>query len=69
MKPTPTTHQQYAVPPTRFRAQATGCGNARSTSEAQGAARAAEVVQAMPDAQRKALAPSQGYPTPGAARD
>jgi hypothetical protein len=69
MKATSTTHQQYAVPPTRFRAQATGCGNARSTSEATGAARAAEVVQAMPDAQRKALAPSQGYPTPGAARD
>lgn len=69
MKATPDTHQQYAVPPTRFRAQATGCGNARSTSEATGAVRAAEVVQAMPEAQRKALAPAQGYPTPGGGRD
>ena len=69
MKATPTTHQQYAVPPTRFRAQATGCGNARSTSEVTGAARAAEVVQAMPEAQRAAVAPAQGYPLPGAPRD
>lgn len=69
MKATPTTHRQYAVPPTRFRNQATGVSPCRETSEAQGAARTAAVVQAMPEAQRKALAPAQGYPTPGGGRD
>lgn len=69
MKATPDTHQQYAVPPTRFRNQATGISPCRSVSEAQGAARTAEVVQGMPEAQRKALAPAQGYPTPGGGRD
>lgn len=57
-----TTGPAYAIPPQRFRAQATGCSPVTSVSEAQGAARAAHVVECMPGAQKKAIAPAQGYP-------
>lgn len=66
MKPdTTSTHQQYAVPPQRFRAQATGVGNTVQMSAATGAMRADCVVGAMPAAQRAAIASSEGYPVGG----
>lgn len=57
-----TTCPADAIPPQRFRNQATGCSPARDLSAAEGAARAARVVECMPASQKRALAPAQGYP-------
>lgn len=57
-----TTGPADAIPPTRFRAQATGCSPCVEESAMQGAARAAEVVASMPAAAKRAVAPAQGYP-------
>ncbi len=57
-----TTGPADVVPPTRFRNQATGISPVRSISEMQGAMRTARVVECMPGAVKKALAPAQGYP-------
>jgi hypothetical protein len=53
---------QRAIPAQRFRDQATGVGNTRAMSESTGAARAAQVVECMPAAAKRAVAPAQGYP-------
>jgi hypothetical protein len=57
-----TTGPADALPPTRFRNQATGCSPVRAISEMQGAARSARVVECMPGAVKRAVAPAQGYP-------
>ena len=58
-----TTHKPRAVDPAQFRAQATGVGQTRGASLLTGAARATEVVEHMPPAQRRAVPPAEGYPT------
>lgn len=58
------THKARAVPPDRFRAQATGIGQSRSASEMTGAMRAAEAVEHMPPSQRRAVPAVEGYPAP-----
>lgn len=62
-----TTHKPRAVDPAQFRAQATGVGQTRGASLLTGAARATEVVEHMPPAQRRAVPPAEGYPTRDAA--
>lgn len=57
-----TTAPADAVPPVRFRSQATGCSPVRAISEAQGLARAERVLECMPGQVKKAIAPAQGYP-------
>lgn len=51
-----------AIPPTRFRDQATGTANTRALSEAEGQVRARHVVECMPAQAKRAVAPAQGYP-------
>ena len=58
-----TTHKPRAVDPAQFRAQATGVGQTRGASLLTGAARATEVVEHMPPAQRRAVPAAEGYPT------
>lgn len=58
------THKPRAIDPQRFRAQATGITSCQSGSEASGAMRAAEVVEHMPPAQRRAVPLAEGYPAP-----
>ncbi len=50
-----------AIPPVRFRNQATGISPCIEEREEQGAARAARVVSCMPPATKRAIAPAQGY--------
>lgn len=61
------THRPRAIDPANFRAQATGIGQTCGASRAAGAMRAAEVVEHMPPAQRRAVPPAEGYPTRDAA--
>ena len=56
------THKARAVSPDRFRAVATGTGSCQSASAVTGAMRAAEVVEGMPPAQRRAVPAAEGYP-------
>jgi hypothetical protein len=57
------THPARAVPPARFRDQATGIGQARSASAATGAIRNAKVSAAMPAKQRAAVPAAEGFAT------
>ena len=57
------THKPRAVDPKQFRAQATGVGQTRGASYMTGCARAQEVVEHMPPAQRRAVPAAEGYPT------
>ena len=64
MKPdSNSTHRPRAVPPARFRDQATGIGQACSASAATGALRNARVSAAMPPAQRAAVPAAEGFAT------
>lgn len=56
------THKPRAVDPANFRAQATGIGQTCGASRMTGAARAMEVVEHMPPAQRRAVPAAEGYP-------
>lgn len=58
-----TTHKPRAIDPANFRAQATGVGQTCGASRMTGAARAMEVVEHMPPAQRRAVPTAEGYPT------
>lgn len=58
-----TTHKPRAIDPQTFRAQATGVGQTRGASLLTGGARAVEVVEHMPPAQRRAVPAAEGYPT------
>lgn len=58
-----TTHKPRAIDPANFRAQATGVGQTCGASRMTGAARAMEVVEHMPPAQRRAVPAAEGYPT------
>jgi hypothetical protein len=59
------THNPTPVDRATFRAQATGVGTTLAKSRATGAARAAEVSEYMPAAQRAALPKhGGGYPAP-----
>ncbi len=55
----PTNHR--AIDPKTFRDQATGTSPCREESAEEGAARAARVVECMPAAVKRAVAPAQGY--------
>ena len=57
------THRPRAINPADFRAQATGVGMSLGASRRTGAARAMEVVEHMPPAQRRAVPAAEGYPT------
>ena len=57
------THKPRAIDPAQFRAQATGVGQTRGASYMTGCARAMEVVEHMPPAQRRAVPSAEGYPT------
>jgi len=57
------THRPRAIDPANFRAQATGIGQSLGASRTTGAMRAAEVVEHMPPAQRRAVPAVEGYPT------
>ena len=56
------THRPRAIDPANFRAQATGIGQTCGASRATGTLRAAEVVEHMPPAQRRAVPAAEGYP-------
>ena len=56
------THRPRAIDPANFRAQATGIGQSLGASRMTGSARAAEVVEHMPPAQRRAVPAAEGYP-------
>lgn len=60
-----TTGPGKALPPTRFRNQATGCSPCREDSAEEGAMRAARVVSCMPPKVKRAVAPAQGYDLSG----
>lgn len=60
------THRARAINPADFRAQATGVGMSLGASRRTGAARAMEVVEHMPPAQRRAVPAAEGYPTSNA---
>lgn len=60
---TPANYQPLT--PQAFRDQATGIANTVAGSRAQGASRAARVVECMPAKVKRAVAPAQGYPTRG----
>lgn len=62
-----TTGPADAIPPTRFRNQATGCSPCVEESAEQGAMRAARVVSCMPPKAKRAIAPAQGYDLSGRA--
>ena len=57
------THKPRATDPEKFRAIATGVGNTQGASYRTGLARAVEVVEHMPPAQRRAVPAAEGYPT------
>ena len=57
------THKPRATDPTKFRAIATGVGMSQGASYRTGLARAVEVVEHMPPAQRRAVPAAEGYPT------
>lgn len=61
------THNPRPIDQQTFRAQATGVGTTVAKSRATGSARAAEVSEYMPSAQRAALPKhGGGYPAPAA---
>ena len=57
------THRPRATDPAKFRAIATGVGYTQGASFRTGTARAVEVVEHMPPAQRRAVPAAEGYPT------
>lgn len=57
------THKPRATDPQKFRAIATGVGYSQGASFRTGSARAIEVVEHMPPAQRRAVPAAEGYPT------
>lgn len=57
------THKPRATDPAKFRAIATGVGYTQGASFLTGSARAVEVVEHMPPAQRRAVPAAEGYPT------
>ena len=57
------THKPRATDPAKFRAIATGVGYSQGASFRTGSARALEVVEHMPPAQRRAVPAAEGYPT------
>ena len=57
------THKPRATDPEKFRAIATGVGYSQGASYRTGLARAVEVVEHMPPAQRRAVPAAEGYPT------
>ena len=57
------THKPRATDPAKFRAIATGVGYSQGASFRTGSARAIEVVEHMPPAQRRAVPAAEGYPT------
>jgi len=59
------THKPRATDPTKFRAIATGVGYTQGASYRTGLARAVEVVEHMPPAQRRAVPAAEGYPSTG----
>ena len=61
------THKPRATDPAKFRAIATGVGYSQGASYRTGCARAIEVVEHMPPAQRRAVPAAEGYPTSNAA--
>lgn len=61
------THRPQAIPPQRFRNQATGIGQTREASALTGARRSQQVIDAAPKAQERVADPS--YPAPTAVYD
>ena len=60
------THRPRATDPQKFRAITTGVGYSQGASFRTGSARAVEVVEPMPPAQRRAVPAAEGYPTANA---
>lgn len=58
------THNTYATPPERFRAQATGVGNTQRKSELTGRMRAQCVADCMTPKTRAQVPANEGYPAP-----
>lgn len=59
-----TTHNRSPIPPTQFRAQATGVGNTRAVSAATGGMRALRVRDCMSPETVRMLPKDSGYPAP-----